>query len=72
MNENMVAPPEVHNQGVFNSITLPVNDDHLAVSYAVRDLLKEGWSFSGIIKRKNNDLIAKDDFYISLTREWKC
>jgi len=72
MNEAQVATPEIYNQGIFNSMTLPINGDYIAVSYAIKDLLKEGWIFSGIIKTKNNDLIPSDAFYVELTREWKC
>lgn len=75
MNENnccQVAPPIVLNQGVFNTMRLPINDDYVAVSHAISDLLKEGWKFSGLIRAKDNGLIQQDCFYIELNREWKC
>lgn len=74
MNENtvMIASPEIHNQGVFNVMSLPINDDYIAVSHAMLDLLKEGWRFSRLVKGKDNSLMPQDFFYIELTREWKC
>lgn len=69
-NACQVAPPVVLNQHVYNVMRLPVNDDYVAVSYAVRDLLKEGWSFSVLVKGKDNSLIPQDCWYIELTREW--
>lgn len=72
MNEAQCALPEILNQGVFSVIRLPINDDHVAVSYAIKDLLKEGWKHNGIIKGKDNSLMSQDCFYVELSREWKC
>ncbi len=65
-------PPEVHNQGVFSKIILPINDDHIAVGIAIQDLLKEGWKHAGITKGKTTSLMPQECFYVELTREWKC
>ena len=69
---NGSAPPTILNQGVFNTMRLPINEDHVAVSHAVSDLLKEGWKFSCFTNSKDIGLTNEDCFYIELTREWKC
>lgn len=60
---NASAQTEIYNQGVFSSILLPINDDYLAVNYAIRDLMKEGWKHDGIIRRKEG-LSQVDNFYV--------
>ena len=61
---NFIEPEKDHGQGVFNIISLPVNEDHLAVGRAIGDLLKEGWSWVGIDKSTN-------DYKLVLRREWR-
>ena len=61
---NSVEPEKDHAQGVFNIISLPVNEDHLAVGRAIGDLLKEGWLWVGIDKSTN-------DYKLVLRREWR-
>lgn len=63
---NTVAPPQIYDQAVFNSMELPVNDDYLAVGLAVGELLREKWQWEGLYKQEDGK------FYIRLTRQWKC
>ncbi len=68
MNEepnNFVEAPKELGQGVFNKMSLPLNQDFVAVSRAVSDLLKEGWEFSGFERQ------VEDCFHITLTRTWR-
>lgn len=67
-----VEPPVILGQHVINIMRLPINDDYVAVSHALSDLLKEGWKFSTLVKGKDNSLIPKDCWYVELRREWEC
>lgn len=73
MEENtaMCAPATVYNQGIFNTMELPINSDYIAIAMAVRDLLKEGWRFETICK-KEEGLLKQENYFIQLSREWKC
>lgn len=64
MSNNFIEAPKDHGQGVFNKITLPMNEDYIAVSRAVSDLLKDGWVWLGIDKVGNA-------YSIVLSREWR-
>ena len=66
-----IAPAKIYNQGVFNVMELPINPDYIAVGLAIKDLLREGWSFRTIEMRKEG-LSQSENYYIQLSREWRC
>jgi hypothetical protein len=52
-------------QGIFNVMSLPLNEDFMATGLAVRDLLKEGWKFDGFTQGDKNVI------HVQLSREWE-
>lgn len=60
---NFVAPPKEYGQSVYSNMSLPLNEDYVAVGRAVHCLLREGWRFDGFCENKGQ-------YSVLLSRIW--